>query len=268
MAEATPDVNALAKAPSPARRHRFVQTCCLTATLAHTAATLICVFAFREGNFVEFSPQRLLQFVPQHLYVWRASCLLVMFSSLSTLLFILAMRDILEEKFRSTVGVAVCLAVVACVLDIEGVSRMMVLFADISMQGQLNCTYLGSDLVQIGWTVINQSITQTFMLSAFLYGAAGMCIVRCLSLTRFVPRFLAFAHLPVWLCMIITAVVTFLGYLPAALSLMFAASLGLSFLAAFTGVSIDSMLSASKADQSRAEALAILPPTANTGELP
>jgi hypothetical protein len=268
MAEAKPDVEALVKAPSPARRHRFVQTCCLATTLAHTAATLMCVFAFREGNFTEFSPQRLLQFVPQHLWVWRTCCLLVMGSSLSTLLFVLAMRDVLEEKFRSTVGVAVCLAIVACVLDLEGVSRMMVLFADIAMQGQINCTYLGADLVQIGWTIINQSITQTFMLSAFLYGAAGLCIVRCLSGTRFVPRYLAFAHLPVWLCMVVTAVVTFVGHLPAALCLMFAGNLGLSFLAAFTGVSIDSMLSASRADQKRAEDHAQLAPTANTGESP
>ena len=268
MAEAAPDANALAKAPSPARRHRFVQTCCLVTTLAHTAATLVCVFAFREGNFVEFSPQRLLQFVPMHLWVWRTSCLLVMASSLSTLLFILAMRDILEEKFRSTVGVAVCLALIACMLDLEGVSRMMVLFADIALQGQINCTYLGADLVQIGWTIVNQSITQTFMLSAALYGMAGLCIVRCLSLTRFVPRFLAFAHLPVWLCMVVTAVVTFLGFLPAALCLMFAGNLGLSFLAAFTGVSIDSLLRASRADESRAAQIAVLPPTANTGESP
>ncbi len=268
MAEAASDLSALVKAPSPARRHRFVQICCLMTTLAHTVATLVCVFAFREGNFAEFSPQRLLQFVPQHLYVWRVSCILVMLSSMSTLLFILAMRDVLEEKFRSTVGVAVCLAILACVLDLEGVSRMMVLFADIAMQGQINCTYLGADLVQIGWTIINGAITNTFMLSAFLYGLAGLCIVRCLSATRFVPRFLAFAHLPVWLCMVITAVVTFVGHLPAALCLMFAGNLGLSFLAAFTGVSIDSMLSASKAEEARAEDHAKLIPTANTGESP
>jgi len=268
MAEAANDAHALVKAPSPARRHRFVQTCCLVTTLAHTAATLICVFAFREGNFAEFSPQRLLLFVPQHLYLWRISCLFVMLSSMSTLLFVLAMRDVLEEKFRSTVGVAVCLAILACVLDLEGASRMMVLFADISMQGQLGCTYLGADLVQIGWTIINQSLTQTFMLSSFLYGCAGLCIVRCLSVTRFVPRFLAFAHLPVWLCMVVTSVITFVGDLPVAICLMFAGNLGLSFLAAFTGVSIDSMLSASKADQKREEEQARLAPTANTGESP
>ena len=268
MAEAERDFHTLVKAPSPARRHRFVQICCLTATLTHTAATLMCVLAFREGNFVEFSPQRLLQFVPQHLYVWRSCCLLVMASSVSTLLFLLAMRDVLEEKFRSTVGVAVCLAIMACMLDLEGVSRMMVLFADIAQQGQINCTYLGADLVQIGWTIVNQTITQTFLLSAFLYGTAGLCIVRCLTGTRFVPRYLAFAHLPVWLCMVVTSVITFLGFLPAALCLMFAGNLGLSFLAAFTGVSIDSMLSASKADEKREEDHAKLTPTANTGESP
>ena len=245
-----------------------MQWCCLVTTIAHTAATLICVFAFREGNFVEFSPQRLMQFVPQHIYVWRIACLTVMASSLSTVFFILAMRDTLEEKFRSTVGVAVCLALLACAMDFEGVSRMMVLFADISLQGQINCTYLGADLTQIGWTLINQSITETFMLAAFLYGLSGLCIVRCLRLTRFVPRSLAFAHLPVWVCMVVTAAVTFIGQLPAALCLMFAGNLGLSFLAAFTGASIDSMLNASNADENRAELAAALPPTANTGESP
>jgi len=268
MAEPKPDVSALIKAPSPARRHRFVQTCCLVTTLAHTAATLVCVYTFREGDLFEFSPQRLLQFVPHHLVLWRTSCIFVMFSSLSTLAFVLAMRDVLEEKYRSTVGVAVCLALMACVLDLEGSSRMMVLFADIAMQGQINCTYLGADLVQIGWTIINQSITQTFMLSAFLYGAAGLCIVRCLAGTRFVPRFLAFAHLPVWACMVITSVITFMGYLPAAVCLMFAGNLGLSFLSAFTGVSIDSMLGASGADQLKEEEHTKLAPTANTGESP
>jgi hypothetical protein len=45
MAEFIPDTTALVSAPSPMRRHRFVQITCLFATIAHTVATLICVYA-------------------------------------------------------------------------------------------------------------------------------------------------------------------------------------------------------------------------------
>jgi hypothetical protein len=94
--------------------------------------------------------------------------------------------------------------------------------------------------------LINQSITETFMVSSFLYGTAGLGICYCLSRTRVLPRSLAWAHLPVWLCMLSTAVATFAGYLPVAMSLMFAGNLGLSFLAAFSGVSIDAVLQQKK----------------------
>jgi hypothetical protein len=106
--------------------------------------------------------------------------------------------------------------------------------------------------VQIGWTLINQSITETFMVSSFLYGTAGLGICYCLSRTRVLPRSLAWAHLPVWFCMLATAVSTFAGYLPVAMSLMFAGNLGLSFLAAFSGVSIDALLQQKKEPKAEA----------------
>lgn len=246
MADFQGDTSALALAPSPMRRHRFVQITCLIATIAHTAATLACVYTFRDGNFTEFSPAKLMQYVPQHLLLWRSCCLLTAFASISKLIFILAMREVLEEKFRFVVGVAVCLSVVACSQDLEAIGRMMVLFADISLQGALNCAFTGPELVQIGWTLINNSITQTFMFASILYGSAGLLICYCLNRTRVLPRSLAVAHLPVWLCTLLTGIATFFGYLPAAMCMMFAGSLGLSFLSAFTGVSIDSLLARKK----------------------
>ena len=54
--------------------------------------------------------------------------------------------------------------------------------------------------------------------------------------------------------MLSTAVSTFAGYLPVAMSLMFAGNLGLSFLAAFSGVSIDAVLQQKK--EQKAEAVA------------
>ncbi len=242
MADFKPDTTALVSAPSPMRRHRFVQITCLFAAIAHTAATLLCVYAFREGNFVDFTPARLMEFVPRHLVLWRVCCLSVICSSVSTLVFILAMREILEEKFRFIIGVAVCLSVLACSQDLAAVSRMMVLFSDIALQGTAICTYTGNELVQIGWTLINQSITETFMIASALYGLAGLSITHCLSKTRVLPRSLAWAHLPVWLCMLAISVTTFNGMVPIAMSLMFAGNLGLSFLAAFSGVNIDSVL--------------------------
>lgn len=248
MAEFSADTSALVLAPSPMRRHRFVQITCLIATIANTAATLACVYTFREGNFTDFSPAKLMQFVPQHLLLWRTCCLLTAFSSVSRLIFILAMREVLEEKFRFIIGVAVCLSVLACSQDLEAISRMMVLFADMSLQGALNCAFTGPELVQIGWTLINSSITQTFMVASILYGSAGLLISHCLSKTRVLPRSLALAHLPVWLCTSACALATFFGYLPAAMCLMFAGNLGLSFLSAFTGVSIDSLLERKRDD--------------------
>lgn len=246
MPEFRADANNLAAAPSPMRRHRFVQITCLFSTIAHTLATLMCVYTFREGGFVHFSPTKLMQFVPEHLHLWRFSCLCVCVSSVSTLIFILAMREVLEEKFRFRVGVAVCLSVVACAQDLEAVTRMMVLFADISLQGVISCTYLTQDLVQLGWLLINQSITQTFMVASFLYGFAGLCIVRCLLSTRVLPRSLAYAHLPVWATMVASAITTFLGYLPISVVLIFAGNLGLSVLSAFSGVAIDAVLEVNK----------------------
>lgn len=235
-------VSALASAPSPMRRHRFVQITCLFSTFAHTAATLICVYTFREGGFVHFSPAKLMQFVPEHLFLWRSCCLLVMLSSFSTLIFILAMREVLEEKYRFIVGVAVCLSMIACCQDFSAISRMMVLFADISLQGMINPSYMRQEIVLMGWPLINQSITETFLLASFLYGMGGLCIALCLNKTNILPRNLAYAHLPVWSMMIISSILTFLGYLPVAIIFVFTANLAISVLSAFSGVAIDAVL--------------------------
>lgn len=241
MTEA-PKTSALASAPSPMRRHRFVQAACLFSAVSHVAATLICVYTFREGNFAYFSPQKLMQFVPEHLLLWRSSCLLVMLSSISTLVFILAMREVLEEKYRFLVGVAVLFAVVACGQDLSGISRMMVLFADISLQGALNAISVPQNLVQFAWSILNQSITESFMLASFLYGMGGLCISLCLTRTRILETRLAFAHLPVWMLMIACSVTTFLGYLPVSVVLSFIANLGISIISAISGVATDAVL--------------------------
>ncbi|MBK9618554.1 MAG: hypothetical protein IPO31_05110 [Candidatus Obscuribacter sp.] len=237
MPEFKTDTSALSSAPSPMRRHRFVQATCLFSAIAHTAATLICVYAFREGNFAQFSPAKLMQFVPEHMFLWRTSCLLVLLSSISTLVFILAMREVLEEKYRYLVGIAVCLSIVACGQDVEAIGRMMVLFGDIALQG-----YIRQDSVQLGWLLINQSLTETFMMANLLYGMAGLCIALCLTKTRVLPRTLAIAHLPVWSIMLLASVSTFLGYLPVSIVLVFTSNLALSVLSAFSGVAIDAML--------------------------
>lgn len=236
------DAFALVSAPSPARRHRFVQMSCLFATLAHTLATLACVYIFRDGNFQHFSPSKLLAYVPMHLFFWKSTCLLVMLSSFSTLIFILASREIVEEKYRFLIGGAVVTALLACNQDISAVSQMMVLFADIAMQGAINGRTVSQELVQIGWTLINHSLTQTFMMSSFLFGCSGLIISYCLWRTRFLPRYLAWAHLPVWLVMIALSLTTFGGNLPLALALMFVANLGISFLAAFSGANLTASL--------------------------
>lgn len=236
--------SALSSAPSPMRRHRFVQAACLFSAVAHVAATLICVYTFKEGNLLQFSPVKLMQFVPEHIWLWRSSCLLVMLSSVSTLVFILAMREVLEEKYRFLVGIAVCFSLIACSQDLSAIARMMVLFSDVCLQGVLSGSLANvrADYAQSGWFILNESITQSFLLASFLYGMGGLCIALCLTRTKILETRLAFAHLPVWLVMIASSVTTFFGLLPASVVLLFLANLGISLISAFSGVATDAVL--------------------------
>lgn len=210
---------------TPARSSfRIVQWITLFAAVAHTLATLFCIYAFREGQLHEMSMVKLLAFSVDHSWLWRACCISVSVAAVSFLAFVLAVRELLESRFRYWLGTACCLAIIAVANDLPAHSSMMVLLSDLARQYFANFA-LREFILQDAWSVLNQAITQTFLVSNSLYSAAGILLTVCMVLTRNIPRWLGWVGVPVWFATTLTSLFAFTGNIPSAMITMFASSI-------------------------------------------
>lgn len=223
---------------SPKRvvRRRVAWICLLTA-LAHVIATLLSVYAIREGNLGDFSPLRLMQFVPQHVILWRCAWLCAALASLSFVLFALAICHLIDRRLRPALAFALILVTVAVSNDLSGQLSMLVLFSDLAYQFRAHGSFLQHETAQLAWTTMSQALTESVLVANTLYSIAGLVIVVCALLTRSFPRWLAWAGLPVWVATLSVSVLSFLGALKWALVLLLASTVAFAIWAMVMGLS-------------------------------
>ncbi len=212
-----------------------MQWIALFAAVAHTIATLSCIYAFREGQLHELSMVRLLTFSVDHSWLWRICCISVSVAAVSFLAFVLAVRELLEMRFRFWVGTACCLAIIGVSNDLPAHSSMMVLLSDLARQYFANFT-LREFILQDAWAALNQAITQTFLVSNSLYSVTGIILTVCMTLTRNIPRWLGWAGVPVWCATTLTSLFAFTGNIPNAMITMFVSSILFVIWAVVVGV--------------------------------
>lgn len=203
---------------------RIVQWVSLFAAVAHTIATLSCIYAFREGQLHELSMVRLLSFSVDHSWLWRICCVSVSVAAVSFLAFVLAMREVLEMRFRYWVGTACCLAIIGVSNDLPAHSSMMVLLSDLARQYFANFA-MREFILQDAWAALNQAITQTFLVSNSLYSASGIILTVCMLMTNLIPRWLGWVGVPVWIATTLTSLFAFTGNIPQSMIAMFASSI-------------------------------------------
>lgn len=195
---------------------------CLVTALAHTVAVLLGVFAIRDGNLGDLSPLRLLQFIPQHVILWRSAWLAAAVASVSFAVFAVACCQLVDRRFRAATAVALIFVTVALTNDLNGQFSMMVLFSDLAYQMRGHGSFLQHETAQLAWSTMNQALTQSVLIANTLDALAGLIIGVCATLTRSFPKWIALVGLPIWLVMLSVSVLSFLGALKSALVLLLA----------------------------------------------
>jgi len=206
--------------------YRGVSWVCLFTALAHVCATLLSVYAIREGNLGDFSPLKLMHFIPQHVILWRCAWLAAATSSLSFLVLVVCVCTLLDRKLRPALTLAVLFATAALTNDLSGQFSMMILFSDLAQQLHGHGTFLQHETVQLAWSTMNQALSQSMLIANTLYSVAGVLVVVCALMTRSFPSWLAWLGLPVWIARLNVSILVFVGALKWALVLMVASTAG------------------------------------------
>jgi len=206
--------------------YRGVSWVCLIVALTHVLATLLAVYVIREGNLGDFSPLKIMHFIPLHALIWRCAWLAAAASSLSYLVLVVCICALLDRKLRRALTVAILFTTVALANDLSGQFSMMVLFSDLAQQLHGHGTFLQHETVQLAWATMNQALSQTMLIANTLYSAAGMLVVVCALLTRSFPAWLAWLGLPVWMARLNVSILVFVGALKWALVLLVASTVG------------------------------------------
>ncbi|HEY9868460.1 MAG TPA: hypothetical protein V6D08_04790 [Candidatus Obscuribacterales bacterium] len=201
---------------------RRVAWVCLATALAHTVAVLLGVFAIRDGNLGDLSPLRLMQFIPQHIILWRSVWLASAVASLSFAVFAVAYCQLVDRRYRAATAVALIFVTVALTNDLNGQFSMMVLFSDLAYQMRGHGSFLQHETAQLAWSTMNQALTQCVLIANTLYGFAGFIISLSAMATRSFPKWIALVGLPIWFVMLSVSVLSFLGALKSALVLLLA----------------------------------------------
>ncbi len=199
---------------------------CLGTALAHVAATLLSVYAIREGNLGDFSPLKIMHFIPHHIILWRCAWIAAALASLSFIVFVVAVCSLLDRRLRPALTVAIVLTTAALTNDLNGQFSMMVLFSDLAQQMRGHGSFLQHETVQLAWSTMNQALTQSVLIANTLYSISGMLVVVCAMMTRGFPKWLAWFGLPIWVATLWVTVFVFVGALKWALVLLLASTVG------------------------------------------
>lgn len=198
---------------------RYVQGLCLFSAVVHVLAALVAIYTWRVGDLGEFSPVKLMRFVPDNVMLWRTSCLLTSASAISFVIVLAAIRETLPRRFRFASLIALILAIIGAANDLQSHFSMMVLFSDLASQMQLS--FSKQDLMQLAWMVINQSLSQTFLIANILYCISGVIVSVAMVLTPEYPPWASWLGVPVFALGLATSVLAFAGSLNLAICFMF-----------------------------------------------
>lgn len=202
---------------------RYVQALCLLSAVVHVLAALVAIYTWRVGDLGEFSPVKLMRFVPDNVMLWRASCLLTSASALSFVVVLAAIRETLPRKLRFAALIALMFAIIGAANDLQSHFSMMVLFSDLASQMQLSA--VKQDLMQLAWMVISQSLSQTFLIANILYCLAGIVISVTMVMAPDYPDWVSWLGVPVFALGLATSVLAFMGSLNLAISFMFGSTI-------------------------------------------
>ena len=219
---------AMVNANAQAAAYRFIGWMFLWVALAHIAATMVGVFVIREGNLGDFSPLRLLRFIPTHLHMWRAACLMAALASVSFVCFVVAWRELMDARFAMLCNLAVVLTAVGAANDLQGEFSMLVLFTDLAQQLRGHGNFLQFETTQLAWLTLNQALTESGLVANCLYSVAGLILTGCAVRTRTFPRGLAWVGVPVWVANLNVSLFTFFGALQPAMVLFIATAIAFS----------------------------------------
>jgi len=192
------------------KRFSFI---CFVMAVAHVLAASLCVILVREGNLLDVSPIKLLRFIPEHGLLWRLSCFSMMVASLTFVTFVVAAREVIDQKAASLATLAVVFVAIAASNDLNGLCSMMVVFPDLAFELKENQSFLVHETIQLSWATMDQALSQCLLIGNTLYSAAGMLVVGCAFLTPSFPRWLAWSGAPIWFVTLAVSVCSFLGML-------------------------------------------------------
>jgi hypothetical protein len=178
--------------------HGYTQAglCFLAICLLHFVSTLVAIWCVRDGQLGQFTPGRLLVFVPLNLDLWRMTWLTSVLANLSLVVLAVVMREILERRYRSYMLVALILVAIGASNCIAGQMDLMVSFADLCRGRFSHPGALGDTSVQLAWSLFGQSVTRCALTGNSLYGLASIIILGCALSSRLFPRGLAMLCIP------------------------------------------------------------------------
>lgn len=196
-----------------ARIYRHFSYACFFMAAVHIIAAVLAVVAVREGELGEISPGKLLRFIPEHLILWRTSCLFIALSSISFVIFVVLIREILDRRVAHLATLAIVFAAIAASNDLNGLFNMMVLFADLAQQFRSHGHFLVHETMQLAWAIMDQSLTQCLLIGNSVYAASGVLVVAAGFSSDGFPKWLAWTGLTIWLVAIGISILSFLGML-------------------------------------------------------
>lgn len=191
----------------------------------HLLAAIICVYIVREASLLEWSPLKLLRFIPEHMPVWRLACLAMAVASLSFVTFVVCARDVLDQRVSTLATLALVFVTIAAANDLNGLSSMLVLYSDLASQLQSSHTFMVHQTFQLSWATLDLSLAQCLLIGNTLYSFAGILIAVSGLGTSSFPKWLAWTGLPIWIATLCVSVLSFLGMLKWVLIVTMAAAL-------------------------------------------
>jgi len=209
------------------RAYRLASWACLFTATATSIAILTTLFLVRTGALGDFSPIRLLHFIPANIAIWRASLLSGSLSMLSFLTFIVAMQMVVDRRLRPFINLAIALSVIATGAALNAQFSMLVLFSDLALQLSRHAGFAYADITHMAWATMNQCVMQSMLIANSLQALVELLLVGCIFFSRNLPSWLAWSALPIALATVNASIFTFLGALQWTMVLTFAALIAL-----------------------------------------
>ncbi len=224
--------------PAEQIRYRHLQWMAIGSSVSHIVAVFLAIYALRQGDLHGLSLVHLVDYVPKHTLVWQSTCLAIGASSLSYLFLLLGIRQVISIANQLWITMAVLVTVIGVTLDLQTFGTLAITFSDISTQLIPSSNYKQLLLMEC-WRIVNQSLTQSVIISNSLYAGSGLMVAASIITGVGMPKWLGWISIPVWLAGLAAAILTLTGQLTLAMVLMFAMTIAFIIWAIAVAVAID-----------------------------